>query len=537
MGQIPAKSGGNAGLDSVVKRAEGRVGKLSVSGRYHRLPKTLEADYTVMKSNVLGSGYNGQVLQARSKTSGGVYAVKGFKLNGVPKDKRDELEAECEIFLAMDHPHVARLVDVYQSQDRLDLVMECMSGGELFARVQKQKRFSEKAAATAAWQMLLAVNYIHSHGVVHRDIKLENFLYESPESEHLKLIDFGFSNIWAPNTKMHLSCGTLAYVAPEVLDQNYTSKCDLWSLGVTIFILLFGYMPFSGNEDKQIADIKAGKFSRKEEKWKLVTKEAQNFVMRLLVVDIEKRMSAEDALQHTWIVSRETHSNPLTVDIVDALVDFGKISNFRRACMSMMAWSLTNEERAKVRDAFIKMDQDNTGTIKLWEFKKVMKDMCNMKDEQASQLFDMIDTNETHEIHYSEFLAAMVATRLNMHDDMLKATFKRFDTDGSGKITVANLKEVLGESFGGEAVDEIMREADLTGSGDISYEEWIQYLRNGTTSDKQTNLAVDIIDKQLMKDDGAKKPWLSVKSDASLAKVKDGKNGSAAGKQECCCLQ
>merc|ERR1719444_653260 len=93
--------------------------------------------------------------------------------------------------------------------------------------------------------MLLAVNYIHSHGVVHRDIKLENFLYETKEGDHLKLIDFGFSKIWSPNTKMRASCGTLAYVAPEVLSQNYTSKCDLWSLGFIAFILLFGYMPFT----------------------------------------------------------------------------------------------------------------------------------------------------------------------------------------------------------------------------------------------------------------------------------------------------
>lgn len=216
----------------------------------------------------------------------------------------------------MDHPHVASLTDVYESEDQLYLVMECMLGGELFDRVVKRKRFTEKDAAKAVYQMLLAVNYIHSHDVVHRDIKLENFLYEAQDSDHLKLIDFGFSKIWQPNTTMAVSCGTLAYVAPEVLEKSYTSQCDLWltwrartdlrvvaisrrgreldfpnalkssqvlsfawcpalslqynytnytylitleveedarpsaeirwSLGVVAFILLFGYMPFSG---------------------------------------------------------------------------------------------------------------------------------------------------------------------------------------------------------------------------------------------------------------------------------------------------
>jgi len=108
--------------------------------------------------------------------------------------------------------------------------------------------------------MLLALSYIHGHGIVHRDVKLENFLYEKQGSNHLKLIDFGFSKVWNPNNKMRMSCGTLSYVAPEVLKKSYTSQCDMWSLGVIAFILLVGYMPFSGAEEQQTKDIMAGKF-------------------------------------------------------------------------------------------------------------------------------------------------------------------------------------------------------------------------------------------------------------------------------------
>merc|ERR1719440_1813178 len=167
-----------------------------------------------------------------------------------------------------------------------------MEGGELFHRVTEKRRFSEKDAAEAAHQMLLAVNYCHTHGIVHRDLKLENFLYEKPDTDHLKLIDFGFSHIWEPNTKMALSCGTLAYVAPEVLDKSYTNKCDLWSLGVVIFILLVGYMPFAGSESHQVQMIKAGKCTFRKESWAKVSKEASEFVSKLLVVDVEKRLSA-----------------------------------------------------------------------------------------------------------------------------------------------------------------------------------------------------------------------------------------------------
>merc|ERR1719230_1130672 len=152
--------------------------------------------------------------------------------------------------------------------------------------------------------VLLALNYIHSHGVVHRDIKLENFLYDKKGSDHLKLIDFGFSKIWDPNIKMKVSCGTLSYVAPEVLDQNYTSQCDLWSLGVIAFILLSGYMPFSGAEGEQAASILKGSYKLKPHKWNNVSPEALKFVQCLLQVDPERRLTADTALNHPWLDKR-----------------------------------------------------------------------------------------------------------------------------------------------------------------------------------------------------------------------------------------
>jgi len=500
MGQPGSKPQQKPSLDDVTKRLEERLGKVAVTGRYHRLPKVLDSDYQ-MSSKVLGSGYNGQVFLAKSKSTGEMVAVKGFKLQGVAKDKFLELQSECEIFLAMDHPHVARLLGVYESQDMLSLVMECMTGGELFKRVLEKKRFSEKDAAEAAWQMLLAVNYLHSQGIVHRDLKLENFLYESPSSNHLKLIDFGFSKIWQPNTKMAASCGTLAYVAPEVLKQSYTSQCDMWSLGVTVFIVLFGYMPFYGSENFQVRCIREGRYTQKKEIWKKVSANGQDFVKKLLVVDADARMTAEAALKHPWIAEREQlQESTLDQSIVDALTSYQGASAFRKACMSMMAWSLSVEERAQVRNAFLELDVEHTGTVKLSEFKQVLESKFHLQDEAIIEAFKGLDTGHTDEIHYSEFLAAMVSSRIRMHDDLLLSTFKRFDTDNSGYITLDNLREVLGESFEGSEVAELLKEADRVGDNRISYEEFIEYLRNGQADGKHEEAADRIIDVALKRD-------------------------------------
>merc|ERR1712194_481435 len=433
------------------------------------------------------------------------FAVKGFKLTGINGERKEELTNEMEIFLGMDHPHVARLNGVYETSDMLYLVMECMSGGELFKRICEKKRFSEKDAVEAAYQMLLALAYIHSHGIVHRDIKLENYLYESTEGNHLKMIDFGFSKVWTPNTKLHLSCGTLAYVAPEVLGQSYTSQCDMWSYGVTVFILLMGYMPFSGTEDQQTNAIKQGKWKKKEKEWKNISPSAQDFISSLLVVDTKKRLSAEDALKHNWMAKRAHMSDDMKhVDqsVADNLVSFGQASRFRRACMEMMAWSLTNDERKEVRDAFLELDTDRSGAISMQEFKKVMKDKFHISDQKAQEAFEALDTSHHDEIHYTDFLAAMTSTGIRMHDDLLKATFNRFDTDNSGFIDKEDLKKVLGEAFEGESIDHLMEEAHAH-DGKISLEDFVAFMHGDDAGEHHHEAANKLIDKAIAHPDHA----------------------------------
>lgn len=481
-------------------KVEERIGKIPVNGRYHRLPNRLEDHYDVCDV-ALGSGLNGVVRLAHAKGAENSpdFAVKSLKIKDVDPVQLANFQSEVNVFLGMDHPHVARLFDVYETEDRLYLVMECLEGGELFERVinSDKRQFKESDAAEAVRQMLLAINYLHSHGIVHRDLKLENFLYDFKIGDHLKLIDFGFSKVWDQNSKMQATCGTLSYVAPEVLTKSYTSQCDLWSLGVISFILLSGYMPFAGDEKTQIQKILKGKYTLKPEKWCTISCEARSFVEALLRVNPRERLTAEGALAHPWIEKRfEMVTKEVDESIVDSLRAFGQASRFRRCCLEMMAWSLSNKERAEVREYFVSMDTSKQGTITLGELKQVMVGKFDIPEGETKRVFEALDSNRDETIHYSDFLAAMVSTRIKLHSDLLRSAFRKFDLDNSGFITPENLRGILGETVDGENVECLMKEADLLNDGRISYPEFVAYLSN-TPLDAHVDSAEKVIQTQL----------------------------------------
>ncbi|CAJ1364551.1 unnamed protein product [Effrenium voratum] len=237
----------------------------------------------------------------------------------------------------------------------------------------------------------------------------------------------------------------------------------------------------------------------KPERWSTISLEGRQFVKSVLEVDPNKRLTAAQALQHTWIKNRaEVASDMVDKGVVDALRAFGKVSKFRRCCMEMMAWSLSNEERAQVTEDFLALDRSQQGTIKMGDLKQVLAGKFNISNEETRLIFDALDSNHDEEIHYSDFLAAMVNTRISLHDHLLQAAFKKFDVDSSGYITASNLRDVLGETWEGEQVEKLLAEADILKDNRISYEEFKSYLRGDPMSVHQ-ELATQVIDIELSK--------------------------------------
>jgi calcium-dependent protein kinase len=213
--------------------------------------KTIEEVYSgVHDGPILGTGISGLVRKATHKATGVQYAVKCLDLGLVgTADGLKQIREEIHIMCQLDHPNIVRLEEVYEGSNEIFLVQELCSGGELFDRLDDQPdfHFTETQCIGLVKQMLSAVRYMHSKGIVHRDIKLENFLYStsSPDSE-LKMIDFGLSKHFTHGQKNNEPVGTPYTVAPEVLCGNYDEKVDVWAIGVITFLLLCGDAPFGG---------------------------------------------------------------------------------------------------------------------------------------------------------------------------------------------------------------------------------------------------------------------------------------------------
>lgn len=252
---------------------------------------------------LLGTGAFSVVRLAESKERvGQMYAIKIIDKKAL-KGKEDSLENEIKVLRRLQHPNIVQLLETYEDKSKVYLVMELVTGGELFDRIVEKGSYTEKDASDLIRQVLEAVEYMHEQGVVHRDLKPENLLYYSPEEESKIMIsDFGLSKM-EDSGIMATACGTPGYVAPEVLAQKpYGKAVDVWSIGVISYILLCGYPPFYDENDANLfAQILKGEFEFDSPYWDEISDSAKDFIRQLMCVNVEKRYSCRQALAHPWI--------------------------------------------------------------------------------------------------------------------------------------------------------------------------------------------------------------------------------------------
>ncbi|XP_051494894.1 calcium/calmodulin-dependent protein kinase type 1G [Apus apus] len=256
---------------------------------------------TFIFMEALGSGAFSEVFLVKHRSTGQLFALKCIKKSPLTRDS--SLDNEIAVLRKIKHENIVTLEDIYESTTHYYLVMQLVSGGELFDRILERGVYTEKDASVVIHQVLTAVKYLHENGIVHRDLKPENLLYLTPEeNSKIMITDFGLSKM-EQNGIMSTACGTPGYVAPEVLAQKpYSKAVDCWSIGVITYILLCGYPPFyEETESKLFEKIKEGYYEFESPFWDDISESAKDFIRHLLDKNPNTRFSCEEALRHPWI--------------------------------------------------------------------------------------------------------------------------------------------------------------------------------------------------------------------------------------------
>ena len=472
--------------------------KIPFSKKNFILQATGNVSVNYLKIQELGIGSYSKVFRVQNNKTKEIFACKELA-----KSKINNIEIfrnEINIMSKCDHPNIIKLYEIYEDPRYIDLIMEQCIGGTLFDKLikrmqEKEETFSEKEAANILKQIITAVSYCHNQGICHRDLKMENVLFLNNQvNSPIKIIDFGLSQCIEKkklvqvltgknygNITMNSPVGSPHYISPEILNGKYNQKCDIWSAGVILYAILSGCFPFEGDTDKEIFDaIKNKKYQFHEEEWKNISKEAKDLIKHMLV-DEDKRYSAEEVLNHPWLVNTAPNSKGTVSKInIKQLENYKNSYNFKKFVLTYMATRLREKDIIELNKIFLEIDTNKDGTLSVDEIRKCLiklnqEQNLKINNQEIEDIFKSIDVNNSKRIEYTEFITSMLEESTYCKEEKLIKIFRMLDKDGSGKISKDEIKKVLNnEKIREEDLKNFIKKFDLDEDGEINYYEFVK---------------------------------------------------------------
>jgi len=343
------------------------------------------------------------------------------------------------------------MYESYEDLTSLYVVTEYIEGGELFGELKRRKKFNEQDCSCVIRQILEALCYCHANNLVHKDLKPENIMVDKQgDINRIKIVDFGTAQTFDKDKKMTEKAGTPYYVAPEVLNQSYNEKCDIWSAGVIMYIMLVGFPPFNGRSDDEILSaVKKGKLKFPSKYWKKHSKEAKDLISQMLVLNPDERISASEALEHPWMVTNTEETIP-DEEVANVYYSLKRYKVYQKLQQAALCYIVTHmdaqEDIDGINSTFKALDANHDGKLSLEEIQNFLKRVKPEYDlDYAAQIFNEIDTSGNGFIDYTEWIAATIDKKKLLNERNLRTAFDAFDQDKSGAISKDNLKTVFGQ--------------------------------------------------------------------------------------------
>ena len=373
-----------------------------------------------------------------SSTKSYKVAVKSVSLGRVPHKKF--IYKELAILREIDHPFVIRFIEFIEEGYLFHFVTELVKGVNLRQFVSTKGKLSEAEAASVISRILKALSYLHGHRIAHRDIKPENIMVSEDLSE-LRVIDFGLSRHFSSKEKMKGRVGTPVCMAPEVISDSYSSKCDVWSLGVVGCFLLTGRFPFESEDlDDLFSEITKEGFDLG--KLENISASGKDFLTKLLHPKPSKRVSASEALTHPWLASPS-----LTIDpgIIGSVFNPSTQNKFIRETLKIATNAIPTKELKSLIKAFTTLDQSNKGYFTFSDVKKYAK---------THQIGLCKSTKLTGRVYFREFLIKNIQTFTQ--ETYFKTAFELFDWDNDGYLSTQDLQYYF------DSIDQTLTESELS---------------------------------------------------------------------------
>jgi calcium-dependent protein kinase len=480
----------------------------------------------------LGSGTFGVVKKVKHNASGLIRSIKIIPIKNIRSGMtKEQINNEFQILRHLDHPNIMKIYELYEDKENFYIVSEFCDQGDLFGKLKKLRYMNELVVKFLMMQILGAINYLHSKEVLHGDIKLENILIytaseklkkrftllsqddlasqllnlkkdklnkktqeyiDSMHNYEIKVIDFGCSRIFKQNLKL-LSIkeeddilGTSLYCSPEVIDNRYSLKCDEWSCGVLMYILLSGYAPFEGKTEVEIfKKAKRGLFNFYHEGFKNVSENAKDLIKQLLIVETDKRITAENALKHPFFTENFNPSlinlNEKEIDILKQLPQIKEYGKFQQAVISYLTMNFLNKDDEKIlRDIFRYIDKSNDNYITKEDLKQCFDEQkIEYNDEVIDKIFKILDSDNNDYIEYQEFIRALVNKEELFSENNLKAAFEFFDEDNSGNVNWNDINTILFQKRGvkEDVIKEYLEEIDMKIEDSMNFEQFKNIMR------------------------------------------------------------
>jgi calcium-dependent protein kinase len=431
----------------------------------------------------LGEGKFGVVnqsflVQDRSKK----FAIKSIRIESIMSDLT-LVESELDILKSVDHPNIIKHYETYNDGTYLHIVTELCAGGELYKRIKKEERFSEREAATIMEKILTAISFLHSLDICHRDIKPENLTFSTTESDaEVKVIDFGLSTRLNRGNMMKDIVGTPFYVAPEVLQGVYNKKCDIWSLGVVLYTMLNGTQPFTGSSSEVLSKVAKASIVFHEKNWANISSDARDFISKTMERDPKKRLTAKQCLDHCWIKNQSCYVTPqLDVELLNQIRNTKEMPRLKKEALGVIK-HFTNPLSLKYYiDNFRALDISCDGYISAQDLVQAAKGVnVDITEEEAERIVNLMDFDKNGHCSISDFIAATL-DKSYFSEEIAKLTFDHYDVQRDEFITVGDLMKAFKrevKSYTNEEVESIIKEVDLDHDGKINYTQFKEMLLN-----------------------------------------------------------